>query len=70
MQNIQIETIYYSLYSMYDIVYSHCRIIVSEGIMPIKKHINKNELKVLSLFSGCGGLDLGFEGGFVLIYII
>ncbi len=22
------------------------------------------QLRVLSLFSGCGGLDLGFEGGF------
>jgi hypothetical protein len=26
----------------------------------------ENELRVLSLFSGCGGLDLGFEGGFDL----
>ncbi len=24
-----------------------------------------DELKVLSLFSGCGGMDLGFEGGFI-----
>ena len=24
----------------------------------------KNALRVLSLFSGCGGLDLGLEGGF------
>ena len=22
-------------------------------------------LRVLSLFSGCGGMDLGFEGGFI-----
>ena len=22
------------------------------------------ELRVLSLFSGCGGMDIGFEGGF------
>ena len=22
------------------------------------------KIKVLSLFSGCGGMDLGFEGGF------
>lgn len=25
---------------------------------------NRQNLKVLSLFSGCGGMDLGFEGGF------
>ncbi|HNY49507.1 MAG TPA: DNA (cytosine-5-)-methyltransferase [Smithella sp.] len=25
---------------------------------------NQTKLKVLSLFSGCGGMDLGFEGGF------
>ena len=25
----------------------------------------KKKLKVLSLFSGCGGMDLGFEGGFI-----
>jgi len=24
----------------------------------------EKEKKVLSLFSGCGGMDLGFEGGF------
>ena len=24
----------------------------------------KNKLRVLSLFSGCGGMDLGMEGGF------
>lgn len=27
----------------------------------------KNALRVLSLFSGCGGLDLGLEGGFVAL---
>ncbi len=30
--------------------------------------VNKNEddsLNVLSLFSGCGGMDIGFEGGFI-----
>ncbi len=27
----------------------------------------KQDLKVLSLFSGCGGLDLGFEGGFSVL---
>jgi len=31
---------------------------------PTKKHLKENTLNVLSLFSGCGGLDLGFEGGF------
>ncbi|MDD2983516.1 MAG: DNA (cytosine-5-)-methyltransferase [Crocinitomicaceae bacterium] len=28
------------------------------------KTVNKDTLNVLSLFSGCGGMDLGFEGGF------
>lgn len=31
----------------------------------MKKH--KDTLKILSLFSGCGGMDLGFEGGFTVI---
>lgn len=26
-----------------------------------------NKIKVLSLFSGCGGMDLGFEGGFSVL---
>ena len=26
---------------------------------------DKNTLRVLSLFSGCGGMDLGFEGDFL-----
>ncbi|MCL2842906.1 MAG: DNA cytosine methyltransferase [Oscillospiraceae bacterium] len=34
---------------------------------PVRKRVNKNTLNVLSLFSGCGGLDLGFEGGFDVI---
>lgn len=29
-----------------------------------KDPIKRTPLKVLSLFSGCGGMDLGFEGGF------
>jgi len=29
--------------------------------------LKKNTLNLLSLFSGCGGLDLGFEGGFDII---
>lgn len=32
-----------------------------------KKNGAKNELKVLSLFSGCGGMDLGFEGDFSVL---
>lgn len=28
-------------------------------------HRENKDLRVLSLFSGCGGMDLGFEGGFV-----
>jgi len=31
----------------------------------ISLNINK-QLKVVSLFSGCGGMDLGFEGGFIV----
>ena len=26
---------------------------------------NRQELRLLSLFSGCGGMDIGFEGGFI-----
>jgi len=33
-------------------------------IYPVKKRASKEPLTVLSLFSGCGGLDLGFEGDF------
>jgi len=33
-------------------------------VYPVKKRENKEPLSVLSLFSGCGGLDLGFEGDF------
>ena len=28
------------------------------------KIVSKNKIKILSLFSGCGGMDIGFEGGF------
>lgn len=35
-----------------------------ERIIPGKKTGKRRELRVLSLFSGCGGMDLGFEGGF------
>lgn len=30
----------------------------------IKNNTSDKEINVLSLFSGCGGMDLGFEGGF------
>ena len=33
----------------------------------VKKEIPKDSLNVLSLFSGCGGMDLGFEGGFTVL---
>ena len=44
--------------------------IVSENQIPLiftsnKKDREENSLRVLSLFSGCGGMDIGFEGGFV-----
>ncbi len=32
-----------------------------------KTFMEKDELNVLSLFSGCGGMDLGFEGGFSVL---
>ena len=43
--------------------------LVSETQIPIVfngiRQRKADELKVLSLFSGCGGMDLGFEGGFL-----
>ena len=41
-------------------------------VNPIEKRsyvkLKKNEtLNVISLFSGCGGMDLGFEGGFSVL---
>ncbi|GEM_PF-5057457 len=32
----------------------------------VKSRKKNDTLNVLSLFSGCGGMDLGFEGGFSL----
>jgi DNA (cytosine-5)-methyltransferase 1 len=29
--------------------------------------VKNSTLNVLSLFSGCGGMDLGFEGGFEVL---
>ncbi len=34
-------------------------------LFPYEKVDSKNKLRVLSLFSGCGGMDIGFEGGFI-----
>ncbi len=43
--------------------------IISEAQIPLffynRKNIGHGEHRVLSLFSGCGGMDLGFEGGFI-----
>lgn len=36
--------------------------------MTNEKANDDSKLKILSLFSGCGGMDLGFEGGFVAPY--
>src|SRR5699024_12841501 len=35
-----------------------------ESKKPCRNNYTNNQLNVLSLFSGCGGMDLGFEGGF------
>lgn len=36
-------------------------------MMPGKKTTKTKTLRVLSLFSGCGGMDLGIEGGFTVL---
>ena len=54
---------------------SGCPIFITEAIsveqgekMPAKSsNEGSSEYRVLSLFSGCGGLDLGFEGGFTYL---
>lgn len=42
-------------------------IVDGDEAYPVKMRIKSNKLTVLSLFSGCGGLDLGFEGDFDVI---
>ena len=48
-------------------------LVPSDAIRPgrrksgVKSECPKSNLKVLSLFSGCGGMDLGFEGGFPVL---
>lgn len=39
----------------------------SESFINPTQDKNKKTLNVLSLFSGCGGMDLGFEGGFSVL---
>ena len=48
----------------YDIISTHADC-VSDAELPlytIGERRNPDELTMLSLFSGCGGMDLGFEG--------
>ena len=39
-------------------------VVESEENYPVKKRQLKKPISVISLFSGCGGMDLGFMGGF------
>ncbi len=39
-------------------------VVDSEEIYPVKKRQSAKPISVISLFSGCGGMDLGFVGGF------
>ncbi len=39
-------------------------VVDSEEIYPVKMRSAKKTITVVSLFSGCGGMDLGFVGGF------
>lgn len=39
-------------------------VVDSDEIYPVKKRNSVSPITVISLFSGCGGLDLGFVGGF------
>ncbi|MCL2277190.1 MAG: DNA cytosine methyltransferase [Treponema sp.] len=42
-------------------------VVNNKEVYPVKKRKSKETLSVLSLFSGCGGLDLGFEGDFNIL---
>ena len=45
--------------------YSHVRLFIDANFTIFaSRAIIKSIMRVLSLFSGCGGMDLGFEGGF------
>jgi DNA (cytosine-5)-methyltransferase 1 len=39
-------------------------IVDSSETYPVKKRLAKRRISVVSMFSGCGGMDLGFVGGF------
>ena len=39
-------------------------VVDSEEDYPVKKRATKKPITVISMFSGCGGMDLGFLGGF------
>lgn len=45
-----------------DIMFSKAKSFVKEEVESEQKVLN-----VLSLFSGCGGMDLGFEGNFAVL---
>ncbi len=52
----------------YDFPYAFADDVVAESQIPLifhKTDYRKGVRKVLSLFSGCGGMDLGFEGNFI-----
>ncbi len=55
--------------NLYDIPENICESdIVSDFQIPLmfnNENTAYNQHRVLSLFSGCGGMDLGFEGGFI-----
>ena len=39
-------------------------VVDSEEDYPVKKRTKSKPITIVSLFSGCGGMDLGFIGGF------
>lgn len=41
--------------------------LVTKRHSPISAIPPQNDISVISLFSGCGGMDLGFQGGFVFL---
>ena len=52
----------------YDIIEDSICDVLSDSQIPMfayKPQTSENDLKMLSLFSGCGGMDIGFEGGFI-----